>query len=293
MPLKTTIVDIVRDLHSLGVREGDTLFLKVDPFKVGPIRESGTNRLLVNGLLTALLKAVGEEGTLVISAFTRNYFIPLIKPENVFDIHSAPNTGALARQFVAHPNCVRSSHPTNSFAAIGPKADYVLEGHDETRPPYYPMAKLIDRPSKSLIVGCVDSNPGFTTTHWAQYLLGHSRRSILYSNMGAYYYRDGKKLLFRRKEFGGHNSGAVKLYYHYVSKGILRAGHIGRAYSVIADTAEAFRIDYEVMANDPRYILCDRKDCFSCRGTWLYNKRDWLPFYLTAAPMLIVKKLLR
>lgn len=275
---KITISSLVQDLRKIGVEKGDTLFIKADMVTIGFIKEAPKT-----GLLEALLEAVGPEGTLVISAFTRTYIKYLLKEDHVFTKESKPYTGLLSEVMLEHPNCIRSTHPVNSFAAIGKHAKYICEQHTPQSPSYQPIQTLAEMGSKCIIIGCVDTSPAPTTTHWAQYLLGQSKQNIRAGRVGIYYYDETQtKRKFIRKEIGGHNAGAYKLYAHYVSKQFLFSGYIGNAYSVIMDTKKCLDADLEAMKKDPTYILCSDPDCFSCRGTWFYNMKDWPLFYLRA-----------
>ena len=282
---KYSVESIAEELRQLGLCLGDTVFVKADLMKVGYIKDAPRS-----GLLEALLRVIGSEGTLVISAFTESYFLPTLRPEHCFTAETLPNSGALARLIVQRPDAKRSAHPTNSFAAIGPKSDYILEGHDALSPSYLPIQKLIDKPSKCLSIGCVESSPGFTTTHWAQYLLNQSTQNVFSGLVGAYYMKDGVRNVFKRRDIGGHNPGAYKLYAHYVNKGLLRTGFVGDTYAVLGDTDALYKVDYEVMKDHPRYILCSDPQCFDCRATWWYNKRDMPRYFLWSFPKKLFKK---
>ena len=273
-------------LRILGIQEGDVLLLKVDMAQVGLIEGR-----FKTGLLDALRNVIGPSGTLVISTFTENHFIPFIKKETVFTKETPPNTGLFARLMLDLQGCIRSEHPTNSFAAIGPDSARILEGHDATAPSYLPILRLMDKNSKCISIGCVHTNPGFTTTHWAQYVLGQSTRNILRGLIGAYFLDKGELKLFKRKDFGGHNLGAIKLYGDYIQHQLLRLGWVGNAYTAVIDTKKAYEVDLEVMRSNPRYILCNKPLCFDCRGSWLYNKRDMPLYYLRAIPRLIKRRL--
>jgi aminoglycoside 3-N-acetyltransferase len=97
-------------LKSLGVREGGVLlvhtsFRAVRPVEGGPL-----------GLIGALRRALGREGTLVMPTMTDG--------AGVFDPRSTPthDMGITAETFWRQPGVVRSTHPGGSFAAEGPHA---------------------------------------------------------------------------------------------------------------------------------------------------------------------------
>ena len=75
-------------------------------------------------LVNALLEAVGPIGTIVGLTFTDGFYFWEKRAAALAPIHAkTPSvTGAFGQSMLDHPRSVRSKHPTNSFAAIGPLA---------------------------------------------------------------------------------------------------------------------------------------------------------------------------
>ncbi len=264
---------IVRDLRNIGIESGDVLLVRADCMRIGMV-EGG-----VSGILDALLEAIGPDGTLVVPAFTKQFLIWRMDTSYVRDQTTPSTSGALTRLVLKHPGCVRSEHPTTSFAAIGNKAEAILAGHDGGAPAYLPMRRIIELDGKMLVSGCAASNPGFTTVHYAQEVLGLSRRSVLRNRIAVRYRTEGGAIeLFRRSSIGGCNKGFHHFYSNYVMSEKLFAGMVGSAYSIQINAREAYQIEMALLRKDPRQALCDDPLCFSCRATWLYNKRDWIPY---------------
>jgi hypothetical protein len=116
--------------------------------------------------------------------------------------------------------------------------------------------------------------------HHAQERLGLSKRSVLSGRIGVYYRENDKINLFRRYDMGGCSRGFYKFYNELVINNVLQTGYFGDAYSVFADARTSFDVVYKILEKNPRFALCDDPDCFSCRGTWFYNKRDMPGYYL-------------
>lgn len=266
--------ELLAGLRGLGLGSGDAVLVRADVGAVGRVK-GGVGEALIG----ALRDTVGPEGTLLALSFTQNFPLPRLDRGYVFDRDTPPTTGALARLFLEQADAVRSRHPTNSFVAIGRHAAELMAGHDETASCFEPIGKLLERRGKQLLIGCVDSSPGFTTVHWAQHVLGLSRRSVLAGLFGVYYKKDGEVRLFKRRDFGGCSRGFAKLYPEYERAGVLRSGDVGRARSMLIDANEAYRIEHARIATDPRSVLCDDPLCAFCRGSWWYNKRDMPLFY--------------
>lgn len=128
-------------LAGLGIRRGGVLLVHAS------LRGSG---LRDTEVLRALLGVLGPEGTLVVPAFTpensdtsREYraltegmteedraafrrSMPPFEPGST----PCPSMGRLAERVRTTPGAVRSAHPQTSFAAVGPRAAELLDGHD-------------------------------------------------------------------------------------------------------------------------------------------------------------------
>jgi aminoglycoside 3-N-acetyltransferase len=267
-----------RDIEAMGVGRGDAVLVRANVGAIGRVKGG-----LGESLRGALLDAVGEAGTILSLAFTRTF--PLLRLDRgyVFDEHTPTTSGALPKLLLDTPGRVRSRHPTNSFVALGARAEEILAGHDERAASFLPMERLIAVGGKQLVIGCVDESPGFTTVHWAQHRLGLSTRSLLRNRVGVLYARGGEVRLFRRPDIGGCSLGFHKLYADYAQAGLLRSGLVGRARSIAIDAAPAYALEEDRLRRDPRAVLCDRPLCTFCRGTWLFNARDMPQFYLRYA----------
>jgi aminoglycoside N3'-acetyltransferase len=264
---------IKSQLFKLGVSEGDTLLIRAD---LGAIGKLSRDRL---DYVNVILDAVGDSGTLVSLAFTGGSFIKK-NIKNIFDGSNKANTGAFANIMLSHPKALRSQHPTNSYVAIGKYAEYVLDGHDERSGAYDPIRKIIELNGKMILIGCVESSPGFTTAHLAEVDLGLHKR-IIFPTLNICYYRadNGDVKLFKRKDLGGCSFTFYKLYGHYVRKELLHQGYIGKAYSVLIEAQKAYEIDRNVLTRDPKFNICDTPSCFLCRARRWDNLKD-MPMYI-------------
>ncbi|MEU3188471.1 AAC(3) family N-acetyltransferase [Streptomyces sp. NPDC006923] len=171
---------LARDLAALGVTPGTTLLVHASL--------SGTG-LDTDDLRTALLTALGEDGTLVVPAFTeensdtssahlarvrgmtRRQAAAFRARMPAFDAETTPceGMGRLAESVRTHPGAVRSAHPQTSFAAVGRRAHELMAGH-----PLHshlgedsPLGALVRADARVLMV-----NVGFaacTAFHFAEY----------------------------------------------------------------------------------------------------------------------------
>jgi len=265
---------LIENLINLGIKQGDVVFMGADLSKVGII-DGNIGKTIIN----SMLDAVGKEGTLVTNTFSKSFIIPHIDKNFIFDNNTISYTGSLSKLFLSHPDCLRSKHPTNSFAAIGKNSEYILAGHDSSQTSYYPLQRVLELKGKQMLIGCVDKSNGLASIHLAQETLGLSKRSILKKKVGVYYKEGDDIKLFSREDFGGCSKGFYKFYNEFVVKNILVSGYYGDAYTVLTDLVSSYDIVYRILKTNPRYALCDDPNCFDCRGSWLYNKRDWPKYY--------------
>ena len=90
-----TFQQLVDQLKSLSIKEGDILHVKVSAKSLGPV-EGG-----VQTLLDALLAVVGSSGTLVVDAFLKPFFLPMSDSEAkmISDVDSPTYTGVFNNLF--------------------------------------------------------------------------------------------------------------------------------------------------------------------------------------------------
>ncbi|NRF64531.1 AAC(3) family N-acetyltransferase [Vibrio coralliilyticus] len=263
-----TVEELENGFRSLGIVSGDVVLIRASLGKVGRIEKPSKENFL-----RALINVVGDEGTVVTLGFSKSYFFGRgAKAENhVFKHDTPPNIGALSNVALFYEGAQRSKHPCNSFIAIGKNAQEILDGHDANALSYQPMEKLVSLNAKMLLVGCISDSPGFTTVHLAQEKLGLTKRSLL-SGLMKVCYRDGDQLkTFSRRDFGGCSRGFSKFYEHYLAHGLLTAGKVGNADSIMVKAAEAFELEYSLIRNNPKFPFCDNPLCMTCRATWKFN----------------------
>lgn len=262
---KLTREALLSDFRSLGVSRGDTLLIRGSLGAVGRI-EGGSN-----SVISCLLDAVGPEGTVVSLAFTGGAFLRRPRKEDAFGMTKKSYAGALPNAMLVWPSARRSRHPMCSLVAIGKNAEYIISGHNEFSNAYEPVRKIIELRGKCVLLGCVKSSPGFTTTHLAEADLGYlDSLPVVPWLLSAYYEAvDGELKLFRRKDPGLCSNSFYKFYALYVREGVLSTGFVGKAYSILAPAKECYEIDLETLRKDRKFNICDSNDCWTCNvGRW-------------------------
>jgi aminoglycoside N3'-acetyltransferase len=253
--------DLVDDFINLGICKGDVVLIRASLGSIGRI--TGGAQAVVD----ALLEVVGEEGTIVSLAFTTGSFFRKPKKKDAFHSMKESYAGALPNQMIKRIDSLRSRHPLCSYVAIGRHAKEITGDHDHDSPAYEPIRKIIELHGKNVLVGCVSSSPGFTTTHLAEQDLGMFKIPM-FSSFFKTYYRDesGGLVIFQRKDPGLCSKSFYKFYAHYVKSGILKTGFIGGAYSILAPSHECYEIDKSILSADKKFNICDSIDCVMCNA---------------------------
>ncbi len=143
------------DLHNLGIKKGDSIMMHCSYKSLG-------EKLAPNEFFDAFLEILGDEGTLVLPAFsyeTVNYDNPF------FDVKKTPScVGFLPEYFrTTYAGTKRSVHATHSCSVIGKNADYLVKNHELDLTPVgenSPISKLPELNGKILILG---SHPDHNT----------------------------------------------------------------------------------------------------------------------------------
>ncbi|MFD7658197.1 aminoglycoside N(3)-acetyltransferase [Actinosynnema sp. NPDC059797] len=173
---------IAAQLGEAGLRRGDTVLVHSSLSSLGWVCGGAV------AVVRALLDALGEDGTLVVPtqcgdnsdpAKWRNPPVPESWWDGIrasmppYDPRTTPSSGmgVIPEVVRTWPGALRSAHPQTSFAAVGPRAAEVVEGHalDSQLGERSPLARLEALGARVLLLGVgFDSCTAF---HLAEYRL--------------------------------------------------------------------------------------------------------------------------
>ena len=264
---KITKDTILSDLKNLGLMQGDTVFITADLMRVGYL---GKNRSSTRSDWVLFFKELlGDSGTFMTVSYSKSFPLFSFDKENPFDKETPTNSGSLARALLESNDSRRSSHPTNSYVAIGEKAEYLTEGHSEKSLCYDPTKKIIELKGKNLMLGTIDGINAPMVFHYVQQILGQTLDDPL-SGLTGCYYKDAEDKVkkFIRRDVGGCSSAGNKLYSYLINQECISIGKVGNAVSALIDAERSFEICKEIMEENPRFSMCADKSCLSCYGRY-------------------------
>ena len=269
---------LINQIESLGVSKGDVVFLTADLLRVGYFRGNAEETL--KDWVEILMDVIGDEGTLVIPAYTETFFRFSSKKKAMFSSSAETTSGSLSKGIFKYAKPLRSTHPTNSCFAVGSQAQYILQGHDESASSYLPYARVMALGGKNLLLGAIDEINGPMAFHCVQENLGHTRK---HPSSGFYqsYYKDaeGDIKLFTRQDVGGCTRGVYKTYGPHMVANAICVGVVGRSLSACIDVKKSYDVLRHILQNSPSMIQCSDPLCTSCRGRFLYNRWGVLHFW--------------
>lgn len=234
------VEEVAAQLSALGVRSGGVLLVHTSFREVRPIA-SGPE-----GLIEALRRALGPEGTLVMPTMTDG--------EGIFDPRSTPTVsmGITAETFWRQEGVLRSTHPGGSFAAAGPLAETICAPQPLSPPhgPDSPPGRVRDLDGQVLLLGVGHSED--TTLHVAEAIAG-----VPYSiEHPCVVEIDGAAARVMVAETDHCCRGFAKMDAWLDAGRLQRTGKVGHADARLARSRDIVSVATAHLAEDPLVFLC-------------------------------------
>lgn len=267
-----TYDDLVNDIKSLGIKDGDTLFLRVSYKAIGK-SENGPKTFL-----DALLDVIGENGTLILTIFPKKY--PLIfkffcrnKISSEGNLRES-RTGVMPKFALKYPFAMVSKKLTRPFVVIGKHAKYLTENHTNEKEGLWLLREALEKfDSKCLRIGG-DSLTG--TTHLA--LDDMLRKYNYYQTclLVGLYVKENDEVKWQA-DTGSQfcRRGFRKIYDQLIYPNVSKIeGKIGNGYAIVTKMRDTIEKEREIFYENPKKILCDDPNCVKCRTTFSFSDRS-------------------
>lgn len=159
-----TYKTLVHDLHTLGLKVGDTVLVHSSLKSIGHV-EGGPD-----AVIDAFLEVLGESGTLLMPSFQNGSEFFLVDRGCKFDVVNSPSElGIITETFRKRSGVIRSLNPTHCTAGIGTMAEEILSGHEKCdiscgwESPYH---KITEAGGKIILLGVTHASN--TTLHFVE-----------------------------------------------------------------------------------------------------------------------------
>lgn len=249
---------LARALRAAGVRAGDVIFVHASLSRFGYFLGGA------DAMIDGLLDAIGEQGTLVMPTFTFSFV-----GWEPFDRKASPSqVGFVTETFRRRPGAVRSSHPTHSVAALGPRAAEICRGHTCRKPVFAeqgPFGKLLALDAKIVMLARPLAS---TMLH-----MGEQCAGLPWQDCQVAIVRKGKveHVLARQLPYHSDRSGA---YDRLESRGQIRRARLGLEDVQVMRARDAVQASTEVFERDPLLATYADCECAHCRAIRQHAKRE-------------------
>jgi aminoglycoside N3'-acetyltransferase len=273
-PTKVSIWDMVKGFSDLGITRGDVLNLKISLKSMGDV-ENGAD-----GVIDALLRVVGPEGTLVTESFVNSYFFPNLCPtKSLVSSATKSYAGAVANALMRNPGCYFSSHPIHRFAAVGAKAKELMDHHTPRSSAYHVLDEMSQIGGKNLRVGGFDKVIGVGTTHVAITNLGLKQKRLMSGVL--FIDEQGERQTFMLNWAGGCAQGFNRMIMSYLDKlEYVKKTKIGDAECMVTMMSETLAHETTLLSQRPDSFFCEDPYCADCRISWAFSPESWSHFLL-------------
>ena len=250
--LPATVDSIEADLNRLGIAADTVLLVHSSLSSLGWVCGGPV------AVILALERILGSKGTLVMPSHTGDVSEPSYwknppVPESwwetiresmpAYDSAFTPTRGmgAIAESFRGRQGVIRSSHPSESLAARGPKAAAVVDNHSLDFPTgeQSPLARMYDLDGEVLLLGVDFLNA--TSLHLAEYRANYPGKTT--KQRGAPITVEGKRnwVQFQDSEWDDSDFNLIGKDFAD-STGLVRSGPVGSGHGLLMSQRQL--VDY-------------------------------------------------
>ncbi|MBC8506410.1 MAG: AAC(3) family N-acetyltransferase [Anaerolineales bacterium] len=240
--------DLVSGFQAIGVESGDTLLVHSSYKSFGGV-DGGPQTII-----DALLKVLGDEGTLIMPAFNFDF----CKGEP-WDVSESPSHMGIITELVRKdPRSQRVFHPIYSFSIIGKQAEFLTK--DRYKSSYERnsvFGKLCELDGKIMVIG-LSYNDSMTFFHHVEELEGVDYRYLktftgMVTDENGNTYEDSFQMLVRDVEQGVETM-VDPMGNLAEEKGIIKGRKIGEADVKLMKANDIYKFTAREMRKVPRLL---------------------------------------
>jgi aminoglycoside 3-N-acetyltransferase len=237
-----TKATIIGAMKSLGLKKGDHLLVHSSLSSMGKVSGGGDT------IIEALLAVIGKEGTLMMPTFGNG--------SEIFDPKkSNTHLGILPQTLWQRNDACRSRHPLASVAAIGPKAQWLINDHEKAKTAHgehTPYARLAEIGGKILLLG-VDQDRN-TFLHTVEAL---AKLPFLKKKHAKYLDVNGRVKNGRWSHFPGPHRNFIGLQQWLESNGLVQKEKIGSSVAQLMSMQPLMDALLKRLKTEPNLFLSD------------------------------------
>jgi aminoglycoside 3-N-acetyltransferase len=236
----------------------------------------------IDAVVDAMVRALGDR-TLVVPTFTTDLLDPSCwrrqpAPRETWDAIRAelptfdPATstprrmGRIADLVWRRDGALRTAHPIESIAALGPRAKWIVERApiDDPKGPRGPWARMVEADARIVMLGV--GLERCTMIHHAERIVG-----VDYQTSYAFpVVLEGTRAWIEVEASGGSCSdGFAALLPHLESANAVTIDHVGDAPVLAVSARTLFDVCCGLLRREPRALLCRAPDCPQCASPQL------------------------
>lgn len=266
------------DFRNLGIKEGDTLFLRISYKAVGKI-EGGPMVFL-----EALHEVIGEEGTIILTAFPKKYIRQLrfFHKKEVYSYENPPKptTGVMSIMAMSYPGARISRKLEFPFVVIGKHAKYLTNSHTHDKRGYWLLEEAINKFNcKCLRIG----GEGFTgTTHIAFTKVLEETGNYQVKPKHGLYLKEGNNTVWYDAENTIFcHTAFLEANAKYIYPSIIQKieGSVGNGHAVLTSMLETLKKEEEFIRKDITKMLCHNTDCLLCRVSFSFSDSNYIAYF--------------
>ena len=262
--------ELVQDIKNSGVNSGDLLFVRISYKSIGNV-EGGPKTVI-----DALLEVLGEDGTLVATAFPNliNGYTRFSHKDEIYEKGMPPTTGVIPVIMSKYRNAHFSSHPLAPYVAIGRLAEEITSIHTPDSGAYFIVKYMLDNYSpKCLRIG---GKVFDGTTHVALSEVFVEKDAFQYrENIGLYYRDESGKILWAKRVSSAFCPDGFQDFFNkkiYPDNfAVIKESVIGNGKAMLTDMKRTYMIEKKELQLDIHALDCDSPNCVNCRSLFSYS----------------------